>query len=235
MDLYDKLTDPSRFAVFDGACDKDKGGMMLDAATESAKALYQVQDLKIKAAAAVQQWTDDDIEMGEGETHSDRLFALLVGIVDVNENGEIDDDEADAFDIVANFALDYLLRHGVDEGDAAALLNDWDNDTGERVRDLLVEALPGDDEAGEDMDAFAFGEKGDAEILDAVYKKRVVIRAGKKVRINKRISGTVRRSGAQKAAMKKAQRKSHSAGAMMRRAKSVLKRVKMGIKSAFGK
>jgi len=141
----------------------------------------------------------------------------------------IDDDEADAFDILANFALDYLTRHGIDESDAVSLLSDFDNDVAERVRDLLIESLPDDDAAGDDMDEFAFGNSDD-EILDAVYKKRTVIRAGKKVRINKRISGTVRLSGAQKAAIRKAGRKSHSASAMMKRAKSMLKRSKMGIK-----
>lgn len=57
-------------------------------------------------------------------------------------------------------------------------------------------------------------------VFDAVYKKKLVIRKGKRVRINKRVSGTVRLSAKQKMAVKKMLRKSHSAVATMRRAKS---------------
>jgi len=227
MDIHDKLTDPSRYAkqpILDG-CDTDKKSKpVLDGAAN-----YGVTDLKIKAAAAVQQWADSDIDLGEGETQSDRLFALLVGIVDDNKNGEVDDDEADAFDIVSNFALDYIVRHGADESDAVSLFNEWDEETANRIRDLLIESLPSDDEAADDIDSFGFETEDDNGIFDAVYKKRFAVHNGKKVRINKRISGTVRLSGAQKAAIRKAQKKSHSAGAMMKRAKSMRMRVKSGL------
>lgn len=208
-------------AMLDGCGSGKKGGDMLDSAVA-----YTVADLKLKAAASIQQWADSDIPLGEGETQADRLEALLIGVVDANKNGEIDEDEADAFDIVANFALDYLVRHGVEEEDAINLLTDFDEDLADTVRDLLIDSLPDDDAAGDDMDSFAFG---GGEILDAAYKKTTVIRDGKKVRINKRISGTVRQSGSQKAAIRKAQMKSHSAGAEMKRAKSMRMRVKTGL------
>lgn len=208
---------------------KEKQEAMLDAATENAKGVYQIQDFKVKAAACVQQWADDDIPLDEGETQADRLKALLIGIVDINDNKEIDEDEADAFNVVVNFALDYMVRHGVNEDDAIDLLSDFDSDLADTVRDFLISELPDDDAAGDDMDSFAFSDGED--MMDAVYKKRMVVRGGKKVKANIRISGTVRRSGAQKAAMKKAQRKSHGAGAMMRRAKSMRMRVKTNLKS----
>src|SRR5574343_562368 len=227
-------------AMLDGCGSGKKGGDMLDSVTD-----YAVSDLKLKTSAAIKQWADADIPLGEGETQADRLEALLIGVVDANKNGEIDDDEADAFDIVCNFAIDYLTRHGVEEEDAINLLTDFDEDLADTVRDLLIDSLPDDDAAGDDMDSFAFLDKannnemdidkGKQPYLDAAYKKTTVIRNGKKERVNKRISGTVRLSGAQKAAIRKAQMKSHSAGAMMRRAKSMANRVKMGIKSLFGK
>lgn len=63
--------------------------------------------------------------------------------------------------------------------------------------------------------------KTDPATLDAVYKKKIVIRRGKKVRINKRVSGTVRLTAKQKVAVRKMLRKTHSAVAQMRRAKSM--------------
>ena len=75
-----------------------------------------------------------------------------------------------------------------------------------------------------------FGEDEDeGAALDAVYKKKLVVRNGKKVRINKRVSGTVRLSAKQKVAIKKARLKSHNARAMLKRAKSMRKRKQMGL------
>ena len=214
--------------ILDGCGSKEKESAILDGVAD-----YAISDLKLKAAAAIQQWADADIPLADGETFADRLQALLIGIIDANKNGEIDEDEADAFDIVAGFAVDYMLSHGVDENDAVNVLDD--EEAAGRVRDLLIEQLPDDDAAGDDMDSFAFLDKAgsrsvEEDVLDAVYKKRTVIRGGKKVRINKRISGTVHLSGAQKAAIRKAGMKSHSAAAMMRRARSMRMRVKTGLK-----
>lgn len=69
----------------------------------------------------------------------------------------------------------------------------------------------------------------DPSLLDAVYKKKIVVRRGKKVRINKRVSGTVRLTAKQKVAVKKMLRKSHSAVAQMRRAKSNKVRQRSGL------
>ena len=85
----------------------------------------------------------------------------------------------------------------------------------------------------DEVDAFAFDAEAQEplmdSVLDAVYKKRMVIRAGKKMRINKRVSGTVRLSAAQKIAIRKAGMKSRSASARMRRMRSMSKRRKMGL------
>jgi hypothetical protein len=59
---------------------------------------------------------------------------------------------------------------------------------------------------------------------------KMAIRNGKKMRIRKRVSGTVRLSAAQKVGLRKARMKSHSATARMRRAKSMKIRRKSGLK-----
>jgi hypothetical protein len=55
------------------------------------------------------------------------------------------------------------------------------------------------------------------------------VRNGKKLVLKRRVSGTVRRSGAQKIAIKRAQMKSRSSGAKLKRAKSMRVRMKMGL------
>jgi hypothetical protein len=58
---------------------------------------------------------------------------------------------------------------------------------------------------------------------------KMAIRAGKKVRIKKRISGHVRLSARQKVAVAKMQRRSHSGAAMARRMKSARIGRRMGL------
>lgn len=198
-------------------------------------AVYDSVDSKISVAASVQQWaetTPDDLDTGE--TMADRLFAHMVGIADENKDGDITPEEEVVITMAMEQTADYLMSKGVTEDDALALLNDGDEGACSRVLELLREELPdGEDASMDDVDNFAFG--GDDQeplfdaVLDAVYKKRTVIRGGKKLRIMKRISGTVRLSSAQKLGLRKARMKSHSAGAKLHRAKSMRIRARAGI------
>jgi len=214
---------PPATRTLDSAKDADKEPT-LDGADD-----YTLRDIRMSAVAAVQQWVETD-DLEDGENSADRLMALFVGIADANKDGEITEDEQGVLEVALNAAWDYLLKLGVSEEDAEALLNDWDEDSAERVRDLVASVLPeGEDEAGADIDNFVFSAEDQEPALDAVYKKKLVIRGGKKVRINKRISGKVRLSAKQKVAIRKARMKSHSAGAMMRRMKSMRLRRKTGL------
>lgn len=188
---------------------------------------YTVTDITLKAVAAVQQWVETD-DLDEGENFADRLMAMVVGIADANKDGEISGDEQGVVDIALNAIWDYLAKYSVADDDTSALLNDWDNDTAERVRDLLAASLPDGEAADADIDNFVFGDNQEPA-LDATYKKTLVVRGGKKVRINKRVSGTVRLSAKQKMAIRKAGMKSHNAVAMMHRAKSMRIRKKSGL------
>jgi hypothetical protein len=210
---------------------KEKEKPVFDAVDDSASlagaGTYAEQDIKVKTASAIQQWAEAD-DLDDGETYADRLIALLVGIVDANKDGEVSDDEAMVLDVALNCAFDYLAQYGVDEEDAGLLLNDWDADAAERIRDLIAASLPEGEAADADIDAFAFGDNQEP-MMDAVYKKTIAVRHGRKVKINKRISGTVRLSARQKLAIRKAQMKSGSAVAMARRLKSMRVRRKMGL------
>lgn len=190
---------------------------------------YTLRDIKLSAIAVVQQWAETD-DLDDGESYADRLMAMFVGIADANHDGDVTEDEQGVLEVALNAAWDYLVKAGVTEEDAGALLNDWDDDAADRVRDLVASVLPdGDDAASAEIDSFVFSDDDNAPVLDAVYRKTVAVRNGKKVRINKRISGTVRLSAKQKVAIRKARMKSHSAGAMMRRLKSMRLRRKAGL------
>ena len=190
---------------------------------------YTLRDIKLSAIAVVQQWAETD-DLDDGESYADRLMAMFVGIADANHDGDVTEDEQGVLEVALNAAWDYLVKAGVTEEDAGALLNDWDDDAADRVRDLVASVLPdGDDAASAEIDSFVFSDDDNAPALDAVYRKTAAVRNGKKVRINKRISGTVRLSAKQKVAIRKARMKSHSAGAMMRRLKSMRLRRKAGL------
>lgn len=190
---------------------------------------YTIADITMSAVSAVQQWAETD-DLDDGESYADRLMALVVGIADANKDGDITEDEQGVLEVALNAAWDYLVKCGATEEDAGALLNDWDDEAADRVRDLVASVLPeGDDEASAEIDSFVFSESDQEPALDAVYKMKTAVRNGKKVRIRKRISGTVRLSAKQKLAIRKARMKSHSAGAMMRRMKSMRMRKKAGL------
>ena len=190
---------------------------------------YTIADITMSAVSAVQQWAETD-DLDDGESYADRLMALVVGIADANKDGDITEDEQGVLEVALNAAWDSLVKCGATEEDAGALLNDWDDEAADRVRDLVASVLPeGEDEASAEIDNFVFSDDDQEPALDAVYRKVLAVRGGKKMRIRKRISGTVRLSAKQKLAIRKARMKSHSAGAMMRRMKSMRLRRKMGI------
>lgn len=207
------------------ALDSAQAGYGLGGAGE-----FAMRDIAMAAAAAVQQWAETD-DLDEGETYADRLLAMMVGIADADHDGEIGEDEQELVNIALESAWDYLADMGVSEEDADALLNTWDAEAAERVRDLVASMLPeGDDAAYESIEKFAFGDKESLEpAFDAAYRNIMAVRGGKKVRIKQRVGGTVRLSAKQKVAIRKMQMKSHSAGAQMRRLKSMRARAKMGI------
>lgn len=229
-------------ATFDSAtkqqmdgCGKKKGTTLDDASGD-----YAVKNIKLQAVSSLMQWVEtepDDLD--EGETLADRLIAMMVGIADANKDGDITEDEQGVIDVAMNAAWNYLTSKGASDEDCAALFNDADPAAAERIRDLLADSLPEGEEADEEIDAIVFTDAdqeplmdsvADAVYMDAVYKKTFAIRNGKKVRINKRVSGTVRLTAKQKVAIRKAQMKSHSAAAQMRRMKSMRIRRKSGLK-----
>lgn len=202
---------------------------MLDAASNAAGA-YAANGIRDDAIAALTVWAGTPTsDLDEGESLADRLIAMAVGVADENKDGDLTDDESDVVGVALNAMADYLAGAGVSDEDIVALLEEGDAGAAERVHELLSGSAA-DDAA---VDAFVFdAESSEAvmdSVLDAVYKKKVVVRKGKKVRINKRVSGKVRLSAAQKVAIRKATMKSRSSVARVRRLKSMNVRKRAGL------
>lgn len=217
----------------------------------SKSAVYQEQSIVADALAKFAIWLETaDGDLDDGEGLGDRLMSLMVSVADANKNGEIDDDEAEIINIGLNGVAEYMIKKGVSEENAVALLEDFDNEMAENVRDIMLGTLPdGDDALWGEMDDVIFSDEENESVfdsaqseamlqtlareknitLDAAYRKVFAVRNGKKMRINKRISGTVRLTAAQKTAIRKAQMKSHTGAAQMRRLKSFKLRKRLGL------
>jgi len=209
-----------------------KKQVALDASSEEAD--YGINpvlhEIDVDAVLVIQEWLETD-DLDAEETLADRLFALFVGMIDMNKDSEISDDEQEALVFLLNSAWDYLSSKGVDDDDAGALLNDWDADAASRIHDLLLASMPDGDVAMDaDIDSFVWGDNqepmldaafgGMLKKLGGAFKKVFAIRHGKKVRVNKRISGVARLTAKQKVANRKLHSRRISGTSRMRRMKS---------------
>ncbi|MFV3292387.1 MULTISPECIES: hypothetical protein [Pseudomonas] len=206
---------------------KQPGGM-LDGANSDVPDIVYSDDMRQDAVRVVREWLESE-DLGPDEGYGDRLLALIVGTA-AHSDTDLTDDEIEYGGMVAELVGDYLVEKGIPEDDVDALLGDgeFNNDVAERVHEALLDKMPNGEEAMLD-DAGRFVDGDDADMLDATYRKVFAVRGGKKVRMNKRIAGTVRLTAAQKSAVRKMQRKAFSGAAKIRRAKSMRLRQKMGL------
>ncbi|WP_426237453.1 hypothetical protein [Pseudomonas sp. TWP3-2] len=191
--------------------------------------IVYTEEMRLDATRVVYEWAQTD-ELEEGEGYGDRLLALVVGTA-AHSDTDLTEDEVEYAGMVAEVVGDYLEEKGIPEDDIDALLGDatFDNDVAERVHEALLDKLPnGEDAMMDDAGRFVDGDDDD-KMLDATYRKKIVVRGGKKIRINKRIAGTVRLNAKQKAAVRKMQRKAFSGAAKIKRARSMRVRKKMGL------
>lgn len=203
---------------------------LLDAANNSdTPDIVYSEEMRLDATRVIREWAEtDDLDTDEG--YGDRLLALIVGTAAHSDN-DLTEDEVEYAGMVAELVGDILEKKGIPGDDIDALFADgnFDNEVGERVYELLLDKMPqGEDAVLDDAGKFVDGEDDD-NMLDATYRKVIAIRKGKKVRLNKRIAGTVRLNAKQKAAVRKMQRKAFSGGAKIKRAKSMRLRRKMGM------
>lgn len=223
---------------------KQKDDVVTDDVTNTA-AVFQEQAIASDAMNLLNEWLDtDESDLDSDEGFGDRLYHLMIGLADENKDGDISDDEAEIINVGLNAVADYLVAKGVDEDKVVSLLEEFDNNLANNVREIVLANLPEGEEAlFEDMDKVIFSAEENQSVLDsvqrmaekqgltldAVYRKTFAIRHGKKMRINKRISGKVRLSAKQKVAIRKAQRKAQTGAAKLRRLKSFRLSKRLGL------
>jgi hypothetical protein len=193
-------------------------------------------EIKNDAGSVVQVWagtSPSDLE--DGETLIDRVVGMLVEMAapESPDDEPLSDGQEEMATTYVHAAANYMIGKGAAESDVVGMFDGGDAEAAARVHEFLSGEFSGGDSDMDDLHGFAFGDEEQASVfdsvgvLDAVYKKTAVVRGGKKLVLKVRVSGTVRRSGAQKIATKRASMKSHSSTAKMHRAKSMRLRKKM--------
>jgi hypothetical protein len=195
---------------------------------------FYTKKTALEACNMLNHWATDDSELDDGESQSDRLYAYMIGVVDQDKNGTMSNEEQAVFDLACEAVSGYLIYAlGADEEDSSALMNDWDDDAAERVREFIKDSFDSEELVSMAHD-YALSDDGDVT-MDAAesstaYKSFIVFHNGVKGVARKRIRGHVRVTPAQHAAIEKAQKASHTSSANKARLLSIEKREKLGIK-----
>lgn len=198
-------------------------------------ATYDLADAQMRSMAmgAVLTWIE------EGDFSYSAIDELAVGVADLDGDEELTPSETAIYEDIWSVIAEAMMSLGADEDNIMEFLDDEDDDAGEKLGSFLADVMdniPSEDD--EIVTSFATGEDGavfecaDAEafgIFEASYKKVKVVKDGKVVVKKKRMSGKVRMSAAQKAALKKARRRAHSSAARLKRAKAMKVRKKRGM------
>ena len=169
-------------------------------------------------AAALFQWAQ-----GANPTFDDLdgLALSEAGIDDDEEDDDITDEQVDEYNRYLGMLADAAVSLGADQADVTALIDDGDDDAAINVADAITANNDDEDEA-----VAVYGVSGgDDAMLEANIK---VVRNGE-IKLKKKRPRPLRRTAAQKAALKKARVKAHTASANLSRRKSLKVRRKRGL------
>lgn len=193
--------------------------------------------IRTNAMSAVLSW------IAEGDYTYNSLDETIVVVADIDGDYEITEEEEEVYSNAWNEVPDALLSLGADEADVREFV-DGPSEAADKAAARIGKALSQkmeEEEADDDslIAGFAFGEDAILEstsyddslhgILEATYKRKKVVRDGKVQVVRKRVSGKVRLSAAQKAGLRKARRKAHTASANLARRKSMKIRQRRGM------
>lgn len=175
------------------------------------------QQTRSKAMATALTWID------EHDYSFDALDAIVVGLADVNTDGDINDDEEEAYNELLGATGAALVALSASADLVQKFIDDEDDAAGEKIGSALAKKM---DNVEQDDDTLVtrFAAKGDA-IFEATMK---VIRNGRVI-LKKKPVRKRRLNAAQRAALKKARRKSNTAAARRNRKKSMRQRKKRGL------
>ena len=241
--------DPLKQPMLDSAAANAANTVAENLLLDSVALNSEIQSLRKAVLAAVFVLSGDIVgkSLEEGELPSDRLDSLIAGVAAGGDDDEFEVDES-ALDIVmANFQ-DALATLGVDDGIIASMFGGGAeaDEAIEAAAEIVESNKPSDDDMDELFDLFVYGEAEDDELLldgvslgktttksgkfgKIIYKAVKAIRNGKVSIVNKRVSGRVKLSAKQRAALNKARRKAGASGAIKKRIRSMAKAKNMGI------
>ena len=159
-----------------------------------------------------------------GEYTADFLDGLVMGIVDINEDDEVGDEEEEAYnDLYASVGEAFLALGGNAEN-VMALVNDGDDEAAGKLGAYLTDKLGASDMSDDDIVA-KYALSPDM-VMESMVKK---MRDGEVTWVKKKIKKKHQISSDQRAALKKARLKAQTGAAKRKRMKSLKKGRKMGL------
>jgi len=205
--------------MLDGACgDKEKttDNFMDSDGTES-MADFALKQLRSVVMAALLEWVIDSSSSFE------ELEALLVGVADIDDDGELTEEESAVLDDIQEIAAEALVFMGADASEVEAMFEDQTDDDVLNVLSSIESELDDSTLSDDDMiNSFTFEQP---VFMDAMVRKVVngVVKLVKKPLRKRKMSAQ------QKAALKKARKKAHSSAARAARKKSMRLRKSRGM------
>lgn len=198
---------------------------------------YSEASRRIEAMSAVLAWFE------EGDYTYTSLDETVIAVADLDGDFEITEAEEIMYADIWNEVPNALLTLGADKSDVQELIDgpgEVADKAAARIGKDISEKLEKEEADDNSLIAgFAFGEEAILEsvshdaslhgILEATYKRTKVFRQGQMEVINKRTSGHVQQSAAQRAVLKKARRKAHNAAAELQRQKTMKVRKQHGM------
>lgn len=226
------------------------------AALDARASLFATQAMRMDALAVVTQFAQDMIDNDlDGDSPAQRIDLLMIKAADPDEDDADPDGDDARLQVLSAHVADALMTLGVSASVVEVAFGEdvsAANRALRQVADTLRQNLPPVN--GQQMAAlasrFVFGfreaDMRDADEMSAfdamspgrttsrtvggrnlMYKAVVAIRNGVRAVVNRRVSGTVHLSAAQKTALARASAKSHSSAALQKRKKSVAKRKRL--------
>lgn len=181
---------------------------VLDAASDD----LGEKQLRANSMSAALAWLEGD------EFTYESFEALVAGLADLDDDGDITEPEEDLFNELLVMTADALTVLGGADANVKTFIDDENTDAGEKLAAHLNDKLSGNEKSdAEIITEYAVKAK---LVLDATQK---VVRNGK-VKLIKKRTKKRRMSPKQKAALKKARRKANNSGARRKRAKSMKQR-----------
>ena len=178
---------------------------------EAAADTFTDQQLRSMAMSTALTWIND------GDFTFETLDALAVGMIDLDDDGEVSEDEEDDYNDLLSSVAESLIRLGAKAENVIAFIDDEDNAAGAK----LGEHIAGKLQASNIEDDELILRHVTTKIGDAIFEATVKVVRGGKVVLKKKRLKKYRMSTAQRQALKKARRKANSSAARRKRRKSM--------------